>query len=61
MGFKGGELAVGLSASINPKEDNALGGRHKAKGKGVGKASQRHKGGHEEDAVCRLLAIKPKR
>ena len=61
MGIKGGRLSEGISASSNPTDENALGGRHRAKGKGQGKAFGRQKGGPEQYAICRLLANKPKR
>ena len=61
VGVKRGEISEGISTSNNPNKDDALGGRHQVKGKGVGRASLRHKGGHEDGAICRLLAIKPKR
>ena len=60
LGIKGGGLSLGSSASNNPTEHKAVGGRLKGKGKGIGMASQQHKGGVGEEAICRLLAIKPK-
>ena len=58
MGIKGGRLSEGISASSNPTDENALGARHRVKSKG--KAFGRQKGGPEQDAICRLLATKPK-
>ena len=53
MGTSGGRPSEGTSASNDFMNTNAKGGRHKEKGKGNGKASG------EQDAICRLLAIKP--
>ena len=60
-GTKGGRLSEGESASSIPHEVNALGRRQMAKGIGKGKAFGWQKGGPEQDAICRLLATKPKR